>query len=190
MLWYNIKQGDRMLDQIKISLDSNQNLTDEIRDMIYGLTVIFNKNFPEVRLKNLNEKLKTLTIERVSKFLQTRPILYNPINNSITINLEEINKEHDVKHLMMFSLLQIITSNGKNTGFDDDHKYEALNLGYTEIITSNLVGNESENEYYGKQAIHANIIGIMVGADTMRDAYFYNKPSNILNALEDLGVDL
>jgi hypothetical protein len=178
-----------MLDQIKVSLDSNPNLTDELRDMIYGLTVIFNKSFPDIRLKNLSEKLKTLNIVRVSKYLQQRPIMYNVINNEITINLEELSKDHDVKHLMMFALLQVITSNGNNTGFDVDKQYEALNAGYTEIIASNLVGNESDNEYFAEQAVHANIIGIMVGADKMHEAYFFNKPKSIIDALEELGVE-
>jgi len=179
-----------MIDQIKLSLDSNPNLSDEMRDMIYGLTVVFNKTFPEVRLKNLSEKLKTLKINKVSRFAQSRVVNYVPATNSIEFNLDELVKGHDVKHLLMYSLLQVITSNGNNTGFDEDHKYEALNAGYTEILASNLVGNESENQYFAPEAVEANIIGIMVGADTMRDAYFYNKPSAIFNALKEAGVEL
>jgi len=179
-----------MLDQIKLSLDSNSNLTDEMRDMIYGLTVIFNKQFPDIRLKNLSEKLKTLKIEKISRYVQKHVIKYTPSTNTITFNLTELDKEHDVKHLLMFALLQVMTSNGLNTGFDINHKFEALNAGYTEILASNLVGNESDYAYYSEQAIYANVIGVIVGADTIKDAYFYNKPNAILNALEEAGVDL
>ena len=179
-----------MIDQIKLSLDSNHGLSDEMRDMIYGLTVIFNKAFPEVRLKNLSEKLKTLKIERVSRFAQSRVVNYIPSCNSVEFNLDELEKNHDIKHLLMYSLLQVITSNGNNTGFDEDHKYEALNAGYTEILTNNLVGNESEIQYFAPEAVEANIIGVMVGADIMHDAYFYNKPSAIIDALHEAGVEL
>ncbi len=179
-----------MIDQIKLSLDSNPNLTDEVRDMLYGLTIIFNKQFPDIRLKNLSEKFKTLKIEKISRFAQRHVVCYVPSTNTITFNLTELDKEHDVKHLMMFALLQVITSNGANTGFDVDHKFEALNAGYTEILACNLVGNESDYTYYGEQAVGANVIGVIVGNEIMHDAYFYNKPSVLLNALEEAGVEL
>lgn len=179
-----------MIDQIKLSLDNNPSLTDEMRDMIYGLTIIFNKQFPDIRLKNLCEKLKTLKIEKISRFVQRHVVNYTPSTNTITFNLTELDKDHDVKHLMMFALLQIITSNGTNTGFDIDHKFEALNAGYTEIIACNLVGNESDYAYYAEQAVIANVIGVIVGNDVMKDAYFYNKPNAILNRLEEAGVEL
>lgn len=180
----------KMLEQIKTSLDSNPNLSDEMRDMIYGLTVVFNKKFPDVKLKNLSEKLKTLKIERISRFAQRRVMEYVPSTNILTFNLDELAKGHDVRHLMMYSLLQIITSNGTNTGFDEEHKYEALNAGYTEILTDFLIGNDSDIQYLAEQVVEANIIGIVVGSDTMKEAYFFNKPSAILNALEEAGVEL
>ncbi len=179
-----------MIDQIKLSLDSNPNLTDEMRDMLYGLTVIFNKQFPDIRLKNLSEKLKTLKVEKISRFAQKHVVSYTPSSNTITFNLTELDKDHDVKHLMMFALLQVLTSNGVNTGFDVEHKFEALNSGYTEILTCNLVGNDSDYAYYGEQAVAANVIGVIVGNDIMHDAYFYNKHNALVNALEEAGVEL
>lgn len=176
-----------MLEQIQINLDNNEYLTDDIKNNIYSLVVIFNKKFPEIKLRNLSEKLKTLKIETISKFAQKDVIKYLPKDNLITINLTEADGEHDFKHLLMFVLLQIITSNGNNFGFDVDNKYEALNLGYTEILTNNLVGNESENLYFTKQAIHANVIGDIVGLDVMFNAYFFNKVSLILDVIEESG---
>ncbi len=179
-----------MIDQIKVSLDENPNLNDELRNNIFELVLIFQKQFPEVRLKNLNERLKTLKIERANKYVQPYVINYLPLENKLLFNVDELAKEHDGKHLLMFALLQIITANGNNVGFDVDHKFEALNIGYTEILTSNLVGNDSDQFYFPIESTYANIIGIVVGVDKLKEAYFYNKPATFIQALEELGVEL
>ena len=99
-------------------------------------------------------------------------------------------KDHDGKHLMMFALLQMITANGVNTGFDVDHQFEALNNGYTELLANHLVGNSSEHLYYANEFLYANIIGTIVGTEKMQEAYFYNKPTSIIKSLEEAGVNL
>lgn len=177
-----------MINEIKASLDSNQNLSTDIRDMIIGLTVIFNTNYPEVRLKNLNEKVKDLKIEKVSKFAQKKVMGYTPISNIVSFNIEKLQEETDVRHVLMHSLLQVITSNGKNTGFDDEHKYEALNMGYTELIANSLVGNNNENGYYKEAAMFTNFLGIILGEQTLHEAYFFNKPSLINKQVEELNL--
>ena len=48
------------LDIIKVSLQSNPNLNDEIRNKLFGLVTIFHKKLPEINLAKLNEKLKTV----------------------------------------------------------------------------------------------------------------------------------
>ncbi len=179
-----------MVDQIQMSLQENPNLNDDIRADLFELILIFQKRFPEVRLKNLNERLKTLKIERANKFVQRGVIQYLPQQNTLCFNLEELEKDHDGKHLMMFALLEMITANGSNTGFDIDHKFEALNLGYTEQLANYLVGNESGEIYHGNQYLYANMIGTIIGEEKMQEAYFYNKPAEIIRALEDAGVEL
>lgn len=179
-----------MIDQIKVSLEENSNLNDEVRSNIFELVLIFQKHFPEVRLKNLNERLKTLKIERANKLVQPYVIQYLPLQNKLSFNVSELEHEHDGKHLLMFALLQMITANGNNTGFDIDHQFEALNVGYTEILSSYLVGNESDHVYYPNEAIYANLIGALIGNDKLKEAYFYNKPTSFIQALEEAGVQI
>lgn len=179
-----------MVEQIELSLQENPNLTDEIKADLFELVLVFQKAFPDIRLKNLNERLKTLTIEKANKFVQPGIIRYLPQKNKLCFNLSELEKDHDGKHLMMFALLEMITANGDNTGFDVDKKFEALNIGYTEVLTNYLVGNSSDHIYFGDEYLYANAIGIIVGDDRMQEAYFYNKPNAILNALEEAGVNL
>lgn len=179
-----------MVEQIQVSLQENPNLTDDIRADLFELILLFQKHYPDVRLKNLNERLKTLAIEKANKFVQPGVIQYLPLQNKLCFNLSELEKDHDGKHLMMFALLQMITANGSNTGFDVNQKFMALNLGYTELLTNSLVGNNSDHLYYGNEFVYANAIGTIVGNDKMQEAYFYNKPNLILNALEEAGAEL
>lgn len=179
-----------MVDQIQFSLQENPNLTDDIRADLFELILLFQKNYPNIRLDNLNERLKTLTIEKANKFVQPTVIRYLPSQNKLCFNLSELVKDHDGKHLMMFALLQMITANNNNTGFDVDHKFEALNLGYTELLTNSMVGNNSDHFYYGNEFLYANAIGTIVGNEKMKEAYFYNKPAILVSALEEAGVEL
>ena len=57
-------KGDSMsLEEIKVALDSNSNLTDEIRDHFYSLICLFHEKYPNIDLTNLCNLLKTLKIE-------------------------------------------------------------------------------------------------------------------------------
>ena len=44
----------------------------------------------------------------------------------------------------MVGLLNIISSKGKYSGFNENNKLEALNIGFTEMLADFLVGNGSE----------------------------------------------
>ncbi len=179
-----------MIEQIEVSLQNNENLTDDLKGDLFELILVFQKQFPDIRLKNLNERLKTLRIEKANRFVQPTVLKYLPQQNVLSINTVELMKDHDGKHLMMFALLQMITANGVNTGFDVDHQFEALNNGYTELLANHLVGNSSEHLYYANEFLYANIIGTIVGTEKMQEAYFYNKPTSIIKSLEEAGVNL
>lgn len=178
------------LDNIKESLDNNVNLTDDIRDNLYSLIYIFVKNYPDIDLTNLNNNLKTLSIEKSNKFINKRVSKYNPFTNILEFNIEKINEGYDIKHVMMHELLNIITNNGKQTGFNFENKFEALNEGYAEILTNNLVGNESDIPYLENEVISTNMISIMVGNDVMFNAYFNNDADLLVKSLVNEGVEV
>ena len=56
------------LEQIKLSLKSNPNINDDIRNKFFELISIFHKKLPEVPLNRLNEKLKTVSFTKLGKF--------------------------------------------------------------------------------------------------------------------------
>ena len=117
------------LNEIKNSLNSNPNLTDDIKDCLMELISLFNSKFPDVKLTNLNERLKTLKIIRGSRFLIKNSSYYDPIDNEILINLVKIDDSIDCKHVFMRELLNMITAKDNFTGFNKDNAYEALNIG-------------------------------------------------------------
>ena len=168
-----------MLSRIKGALNSNLYLTDDIKENIYELIEIFNNQFPEVDLSNFEDKVKTLQVEKGSKFVVRGLSKYNPIENKIYITLSQLDDDTDCKHILMRELLNVITSKDNFTGFNNDLKYEALNIGYTEMLANLLVGNESVNEYED-EVIAANLMISLIGDENVFNAYFKNDINLII----------
>ena len=177
------------LEDVKKSLDSNLNLTDELRDSIYSLVSIFNSKFSEVPLDNLVHHLKTLKIEKSSKFINKKVSKYNHITNTIEFNVDKINEGYDMKHILMFELLNVITNNGQMTGFNQNDKFRALNAGYTEILTNYLIGNDGDVSNLEPEVISTNMISYIVGNDIMQQAYFNNDANLLTKTMLEKGFE-
>ncbi len=177
-----------IMNQIKETLDKNTNISEAVKENIFELVSIFHRNFPNIDLKNLNERLSNLIIDSGSKYVYKEISNYNPTSNVLTLNMTELAKDHDVKHVLMYELLNIITAKDNYVGFDKDNALIALNAGYTEILTNNLVGNDSDIEYHIDEVIATNLIANMIGNDIMFKAYFTNDFNLINNVLEKAGL--
>ena len=178
-----------IMDMIRDSLEKNKNLNKEVSDGIFELVIIFKNNFPNINLENLNKRLKTLKIEKTSKFEKSNISNYNFKKNILYFNSEEIQKEYDVKHIMMFELLNIITATPTQTGFNTDNRLVALNVGFTEILANYLVGNNKELLIYPDETIMTNLITTIVGFENMLYAYFNNDSKYLLNKMMEKGVE-
>ena len=170
-----------MVEEIKAALNENQNITAEVKDDLMYLITIFCNNFKDVNLDNFKERLKTLKISRGSMYLVKLPCQYNPHNNEIAINLGRF-EGSDAKHWMMHALLGVITAKDNFTGFNKDNAYEALNIGYTEILANYLVGNENESEYED-EIVATNMIAEAIGPENLFNAYFNNDETLIMNSV-------
>jgi len=179
-----------IMENIRTSLENNKNIAKEVGDGIFELVVIFNNSFPNVNLENLNKRLKTLKIEKTSKFEKSNISNYNFKKNILYFNSDEVNKEYDVRHIMMFELLNIITATDTQIGFNTDNRFSALNAGFTEIIANYLVGNDKDIAVYPDEATMANIITTVVGFENMLYAYFNNDSKFLLNKLIGAGVKM
>ena len=162
------------LEDLRTSLDSNPYLTNDIKDNFMELLSVFKRYFKDVDLTNANERLKTVKVIKGSKFLVKRTSSYNPVDNEILISLSKITDDIDCKHILMRELLNLITAKDNYTGFNKDNAHEALNIGFTEILTNFLVGNDYDSEYED-EVIEANLMARLIGNDSMYEAYFNNN---------------
>ena len=178
------------IEELKGILDKNNNLTGEIKDNLIYLFEVFIDNFPNVSLDNLKRNLSTLKIEKVSKYVTDEYAYYNGGVNTLYINYSKVSDEDDVKHIMMHQLLNIITYNGYFSGFNENNFLKALNIGFTEILTNNLVGNEGEISYYDDEVIATNLLTSIVGFDILLKAYFENDAKLVLNSLVEVGGEI
>lgn len=178
------------LENVKVALDSNPNLNDEMRDNFYSLVHIFHESYPNIDLTNLCNHLKTLKIEKSNKYLNKRISKYNPITNVLEFNMDKIEEGYDMKYILMYELLHIITNNGSYYGFNKDDELRALDAGYTAILTNNLVGNESDIPYLENEIISMNMIALIIGSQNIENAYFKNDYDGLKQLLQSEGVNV
>ena len=176
------------LNEIKISLNSNSNLNDDIKNKLLELVVIFHKKLPEVNLSVLNEKLKTVNISKLSKFERKGTYYYDVFKNQICFS-NNLEGNYDIDHLFMKALLEMSTSTGKFTGFHSDERLKALNLAYTEILANYIIGNEGDSDLEEEMLV-TNLLSHVIGKDTMFNSYFTNNGEPIIMAMQDAEVGL
>ncbi|MBQ2946495.1 MAG: hypothetical protein IJE04_01405 [Bacilli bacterium] len=176
------------LEEIRMSLKSNPNLTDEIRNKLFELIVVFNKKIPDINLSRLNEKLKTVKLGKLSKFERKGTYYYDVFKNEILFS-KELESNYDIDHLLTKAILQMSTSTETFTGFNSDDRLRALNLAYTEILANYIVGNEGDSDLEEEMLV-TNLLSHIVGKDTMFNSYFTNNGEPIIKAMQDAEVGL
>src|SRR5574344_768827 len=179
-----------MLDNIRATIGVIINLSPEIKQDIVELVVIFNKKFPDVDRTRLSIRLSSLKVDKLNRFLNNDVSMYDNRTNTLSVNASRLDKGYDAKHVLMCELLNMITSTNSQMGFNVDGKYEALNVGYTEILANYLVGNDGEVSMYPDEAIETNLISVMIGADTLEKAYFNNDADILVKGFEKAGIEI
>ncbi len=179
-----------MVEEIEAVLNTNPNLTQDLKMNLLELVTIFQKQFPTVSLENLKNRLQTLKIDKLNRYVSSEVSKYDPVLNTLMINEERLGKDVDAKHILMYELLSIMTAKDNYTGFNFNHQFEALNIGYTEILTNYLVGNETEEFVHSDEIIATNLISISIGNDILLHAFFNNDYMTLTKSLIDAGIEL
>lgn len=161
-------------EELKEVLDKNKNLK-EIKDNLYALIQIMMQKLPNIRYDYLKKNLETLKVKKISKHLCSDYTYYNGKTNTLYINYNKIDENDDVRHLMMYELLNIATYNGFFSGFNENNFLNAFNIGFTEILTNNLIGNDGNRSYHDDEVIETNLLSQIIGFDTLYEAYFNNN---------------
>ena len=172
------------LDEIKISIDSNPNLDNSIKEKLFELIVIFhnNKEFSSINLDRFNNLVKTVKLGRIGKFEDRGTSVYDAKENQILFSPDRLKIDYDLDNLFMRVVLGMITSTGEYSGFNSDYELFALNSSYEEILATYLVGNEEISDQEEEMVV-TNLIGNIIGEDTLYNAYFSNNGDLVKNAL-------
>lgn len=177
-----------ILEIIKQSLASNPNLNNDIRNKFYNLIFVLRKKLPNVDLTRLNEKLKTVTIGKLGKYERKGTYYYDVFKNQILFS-RDLEKDYDIDNLFMKAILEMSTSTNSYTGFSSDDRLRALNLAYTEILATFIIGNEGDSELEEEMLI-TNLISHIVGKETLYNSYFTNNGGPIIQALQEVEVGM
>ncbi|MEG0137647.1 MAG: hypothetical protein RR708_01495 [Bacilli bacterium] len=170
------------------AIQANQNLNDSLKENFEELITIFHSVFEKIDLNNFNERIKGLKIKRGSRYLINTDTEYNPRENILYINEEKL-KESDATHSLMMNVLQMVTSKENFYGLNDNLKLSSVDIGITEMIANNLVGNEEEIKNQD-ELIMANLYGEVVGINNMMSAYFQNDSSMFIKPLMTESYDM
>lgn len=185
-----ICSGDVMkgIEDVQVAMNKNSHLTEEIKANIMELVCIFHDRFQTIDLDNLCKNLETLKIDKATKFITLEPISYNGALNVLAINKGTLKDIEDAKNLFMNAVIRMIATDQRGiTGFCDNPKFEALNVGFIAGIANMLVGNESELDHYVEEIITTNLFGQIVGTDVLSKAFFENNSSLIVNQFVNAG---
>ena len=174
------------LEEIKMSLESNPNLTEEIRGKLLDLISNFNKKMPDVDLSKLSDRLRTVKLGRISKFEKKGTYYYDVFKNEILLS-NNLEGNYDIDHILTKAILEMSTSTSTYTGFNSDERLRTLNLAYTEILANYIVGNEGDSDLE-EEVLLTNMISLIVGKDEMLNAYFTNDGDIIIKAMHDAEV--
>lgn len=177
-----------ILDIIKQSLSSNLNLNNDIKNKFYNLISILRKKLPDVDLTRLSEKLKTVKIGKLGKYERRGTYFYDVFKNEILFS-NSLEKDYDIDNLFMKAILEMSTSTDTFTGFNSDERLRALNLAYTEILATFIVGNEGDSDLEEEMLI-TNLISHIVGKETLYNSYFSNNGGPIIKALQEVEVGM
>lgn len=141
------------------------------------------KSYIEYSSMNFDiEQIKNLNVEFASPIDKTViSYNYNPMNNTLIINKKYFNR-NDIALENIYS--DIILNIFHKNGFDSE-EYRALNKGYREILANTLSGSSASSDYFeSDEYVYANLMGQIVGVDTLNQAFAQNKPNLITEAIK------
>ena len=129
--------GDSMnqVDEIVKNLNDNEYLNDDIKQNFLELIIIFNRQFQNVDMTLLTERIKSLKLRPISEYLCSNTFRYDVKENVLFFNEEKLKNEENGKGTMMEALLQVIS----NRLDEKNNILAAFNQGMDKMIAKNLV---------------------------------------------------
>ena len=177
------------IDDVLQTIDNNQNLSLEIKENFKDLLIIYTHNTNNIDLETINTNIASLKMEACSKYLIKEPLKYIEQDNTMYINTSEIEKDHDYRFLLMRQLMLMQTykndiSKQRNSNFTPIYE------GYASIGANLFVGNDSSNNLYEDEIITVNLLGQIVGIESIEELFVNNNSQLLVDNLSRTGNEL
>ncbi len=152
-----------------------------------------NYNYFSTSEGDLDLRADGLTIEYSSIFDNSIiDYKYNGLQNKVIINKKYLKREDiNLNNLFMDIALNIAYYNPdmKCSGFGNEN-YEALNKGFREILTLNIVGMDRSSEFFeSDEYVYANLLTRIFDLSTFLYAYKENEPDYFRNELSKRSIE-
>lgn len=181
---YRLKKLNKYLEPIGLEslMDNIQELTQDpmIRSIVENNDKLYNDyfenfksvmetNFDREKLHNFYYNSEWVKINRVNFNPFSYNIgTYNYLNNKMRFNKNSFN--HEFFHLSSTDYDSMYESSGFSININDMCLGNALNEGYTDLLTNRYFGEEIDDYYY-IEAQYASNLEKIIGRDTMEDLY-------------------
>ena len=177
------------IEDVLQTIDNNQNLSLEIKENFKDLLIIYTHNTNNIDLETINTNIASLKMEACSKYLIKEPLKYIEQDNTMYINTSEIEKDHDYRFLLMRQLMLMQTykndiSKQRNSNFTPIYE------GYASIGANLFVGNDSSNNLYEDEIITVNLLGQIVGIESIEELFVNNNSQLLVDNLSRSGNEL
>lgn len=126
-----------VMQKVKSSLIKNNNIPFDLKDQIGELLELLEIIFEGLVTNEVIEKLETLNIKALSKYYTTEDMLYDEMENSISMS----KNIDDGKNALMRALVASLFCKGY------DAKYKALAIGINRQIVNCVLGDSSTEEF-------------------------------------------
>lgn len=187
-----------MLKNIKLNKSIKDNNLSNARfiEFVKYFEYILRRRFPEELLNNFNDNMTDFKIYSIcfqlGDFLKVRGKFagrYNPINNTIIINIKDEESFYSIYHELfhMASTNRMITDRIQ-TGFFVRHKGmpigRGINEGYTDLLSYRYFGNAGLKIGYPLEYQYVRALEQVVGQEKMENFYITSNPNGLVHDLE------
>lgn len=174
---------EEKIEQLRNSIKSNTNLTEEFKCNLGTLSDTLVTVFPMYDYSNFSNILSKLNIKinidipTYTKYDKDELILY--------INTEKCFEDRiDLQHLFLNELLKISTNK-----YDNNPELNGYDTGLTEVISSTINNDESMKKLNVLENILMSILSKIISPDILLDSYMNNDYSSVILELESIGVE-
>lgn len=174
---------EEKIEQLRNSIKSNTNLTEEFKCNLGTLSDTLVTVFPMYDYNNFSNILSVLNIKMNTNIPSYTK--YDKEEHVLYINTEKCFEDRiDLQHLFLNELLKISTNK-----YDNNPELNGFDTGLTEVISSTINNDESMKKLNVLENTLMNILSKIISPDILLDSYMNNDYSSVILELESIGVE-